>query len=114
MTLIRTLIAGALLAFSLTASAQEPVFDSAYEVALERFRLPASSVGFVSLRECSDCELVTIQVDANTEYRLNGEPVQLRDFRRSILVARTREISKPVVVLRNLDTNTVRSISVRL
>ena len=114
MKLIRTIFAGGLLALSLSVGAQEPVFDSAYEVSLERFRLPASTVGFVSLRECSNCELVTIQVDANTEYRLNGEPVQLRDFRRSILVARTREMTKPVVVLRNLDTNTVRSISVSL
>ena len=114
MTLIRTLIASALLGLVLSASAQEPVFDSAYEVALERFRLPASELGFVSLRECSGCEVVTIQVDANTVYRLNGEAVQLRDFRRSILVARNREVSKPVVVLRNLDTNTVRSVSVRL
>ena len=114
MKLIRTIIASGLLGLGLFANAQEPVFDSAYEVRLERFRLPASTVGFVSLRECGDCDLVTIQVDANTEYRLNGEPVRLRDFRRSILVARSREVSKPVVVLRNLDTNTVRSVSIRL
>ena len=114
MTLIRTLIAGALLAMGLSAGAQQPVFDSAYEVAAERFTPPASPVGVVSLRECAECELVTIQVDANTVYRLNGQAVELRDFRRSILVARNREISKPIVVLRNLDTNTVRSISARL
>ncbi len=114
MTLIRTLIAGGLLSIGLSVGAQEPVFDSAYEVALERFRLPESELGFVSLRECSGCELVTIQVDANTVYRLNGEAVQLRDFRRSVLVARNREISKPVIILRDLETNTVRSVSVNL
>ncbi|MEM9404096.1 MAG: hypothetical protein AAGA44_16625 [Pseudomonadota bacterium] len=113
MTVIRTLIAGTLLAVGLTANAQEPVFDSAYEVGLEDFRLPASTTGLVTLRECRGCEFITIQADANTVYRLNGEAIQFNDFRRSILLARQRNVQKPVVVLRNLDTNTVRSVSIR-
>ena len=114
MTLIRTIFAGALLAVSLSAGAQEAVFDSAYEVALEDFRLPASSAGTVALRECDGCELVTIRVDLNTVYRLNGESVDLGDFRRTVLLARRGSVSKPVIVLRNLETNTVRSVSVNL
>ena len=114
MTLIRTFLAGAFLAVSLSTAAQEPVLDSAYEVALEDFRLPASTAGNVALRECDGCELVTIRVDLNTIYRLNGESVDLRDFRRTVLLARRGSVSKPVIVLRNLETNTVRSVSVNL
>ena len=114
MTLIRIFLAGAFLAVSLSTAAQEPVLDSAYEVALEDVRLPASAAGNVALRECDGCELVTIRVDLNTVYRLNGESVDLRDFRRTVLLARRGGVSKPVIVLRDLETNTVRSVSVNL
>ena len=85
MTLIRTLIASALLGIGLSVGAQEPVFDSAYEVALERFRLPASELGFVSLRIGQSDETGEFTIDS---YRNDGVALRLQFTQFGVLIFR--------------------------
>lgn len=108
---IRTLLATVLLGFSLTAGAEFVTIERAYEVPLSFLRVPASHSGTVTFRECAECEEFRVPVTGNTEFVINGQPVLLKEFRKSVFRIRDRE-SEIVTVRRHLQSNTITAIHV--
>lgn len=117
---IRILIAAALL-LSTAAYAQDryagrvddPIISQAYEMSLDQFRAPASTNGGITIRPCSDCDALTIRVDANTRYVVNQKTVSLPDFRKAIFRVRDRS-NTPLLVLHHLESDLVTRISVTI
>ncbi len=88
----------------------DPIISQAYETSVADFRPPLSANGGIALRECEDCEVKTIRVDANTRYVINGKSVSLKDFRAAIFRVRNRS-NTPMTVLHHLETDRVTQIS---
>jgi hypothetical protein len=62
-------------------------------------------------RECAECEQFSVPVNGNTEFLINGKPVLLREFRKSLFNIRDRE-SENITVRRNLQSNIITAIKV--
>ena len=103
----------ALLAISLPAAADFRTIERAYEVQLNQFRLPGASVGALALRPCNTCEVKVIRVTPETQYILNQEPLELKDFRKAIARVGKRD-QRWVIVLHHLEKDTVTSVSLNL
>ena len=110
---IRTISAILMLSLGLPAAAEFVTVELAYEVPLNFFRVPASSNGAVTFKECDDCESFVANVTANTQFMVNGKTVSLKDFRKSIFNIRDRE-AETVIVRRDLKSNTITAIKVTL
>lgn len=82
----------------------------AYEVALSDFRMAATHNGAVIFRRCADCEATAVRVTPKTLYQLNGQPVTLREFRKSIFQVRDRAAGT-IIVLHHLESDTVESVT---
>jgi hypothetical protein len=108
---IRTLLATALLGISLAAGAEFTTIERAYEVPLSLLRVPASNSGTVAFRECAECEEIRSPVTADTAFLINGQPVLLKELRKSLFRIRDRE-SEIVTVRRHLQSNTITAIKV--
>jgi hypothetical protein len=114
MTMIpRTLVLALLAAISFSASADFRTVQRAYEVALIDFRAPVSQNGTLTFRPCSSCEERSIRVNAATRYELNSERVELQEFRNRILRVPDRA-KEPVIVLHDLESDTVAAVSITL
>lgn len=101
------------LAFALTANAEFQTVSRAYEIALSDFRVPATPSSAVIFKECSDCESRSVRVTPATRYELNGQTVELKDFRAGIFQVRDRT-SVFLTVLHHLESDVVVSVSVNL
>ena len=81
----RTLMVALLLTLGLAASNAEaeliPVEES-YELNAELVILPSTTSGALLLRSCAQCQVVSLQVDNETQFILGREPVTLSQFRR--------------------------------
>lgn len=108
---IRIILAVIALSFGHLAAADFRTVERAYEVPLSLLRIPPSTNGSVMFRECAECEQFSVPVTGNTEFLINGKPVLLRDFRKSLFKIRDRE-SEIITVRRNLKSNTITSMKV--
>jgi len=113
MTKYRTLILSIALLFSLPVSADFETIDQAHEVALSEFRMPTSSSGMLSFRECSGCIAHSYRVTNATRYLRNNSPMELREFRKMLATVRNRD-QEMIIVLRNLESDTITSVSITL
>jgi hypothetical protein len=108
----RTLIAASLVLFSAAAAADFVLVSKAYEVALADLRLPGTTGGTISFKECAACEYQTVRVTAETQYEANDRSLTLEDFRNELEQARNpRDVT--VTVLHHLESDTVRAVRVR-
>lgn len=116
MKTIATTFLSLLLVVAATAGADFKTVDQAYEVPFEHLRMPEAPNGLVTFRQCEECEEFTLPVTTNTRYLINGEIVELKDFRRVMFRVRRQSanVGNAATVLRNLETDTAVSISVYL
>ena len=110
---LRILITAALLSLALPAGADFTVVQEAYEVALSNLRLPLSESGTVMFKECDSCDYVTLDVAADTVYRIDGQVLPFAKFRDTVARVPDRD-HVPVTVLHHLERNEVTGISVSL
>ena len=106
---IRIILATIALGFGQVAAADFTTIEQAYEVPLSLLRVPASTNGSVMFRECAECQQFSVPVNGNTQFLIDGKPVLLRDFRKTLFKIRDRE-SEIITVRRNLRLNTVTAI----
>ena len=55
-----------------------------FEAMAETIRIPVSTSGTISLRECDDCQFHSVRVSPETQYRINQKDMQLGQFRIAI------------------------------
>ena len=95
------------------ATAEIVTISRAYEVPLNLMTVPVTLNGSITYRECEDCETNSSLLTQSTLLRVNGQRVDLKEFRKQVFSVHDRS-SETVTVLRHLDSNTIESISVRL
>jgi hypothetical protein len=93
------------------AIAAPPAIQEAYEVPVKNLTLPANEFGSVILRECDDCDRVTLRVEGDTRYVFDGRAMTLKAFRAAVLNMGGRDEAVGTVVYR-LEDNRVRQIVV--
>jgi hypothetical protein len=107
---IRKLLALVLLGLSLTAAADFMTITEAYEVNSGDMRLPRSTGGTLTFKQCSECDSQTLLVNSRTRYVIDGRDVELTEFKERMAGVR----DESVTVLHHLESNTITAIKVRL
>ena len=79
---IRTLILILTFAICSIAVADMTTIEEGIESSTSDIRLPGQSNGYLVLRSCSECDEITLSLSAGTQYLVNGQPVEYKDFRR--------------------------------
>ena len=110
---IRTILAAVLLAISFSANADFTTVAEAYEIDLNNFRVPVTAGGTLAYRRCADCEYETRRMGSNLTFRVNGNIVDLTEFRKSVLTVRERD-GKVVIVKHDFASDTIVSLSISL
>jgi hypothetical protein len=98
---------------SLSAAADFQTVELAYEVALSDLQVPVTSTGTVIFRECSECDPKVVLMTRHTQFLINGQVVELKEFRKNVFKIRQRD-NKAVTIKHHLATDTITSISVAL
>lgn len=111
MRLRMTLTMLALAGLAQVAAAAPPAVQEAYEVQVKNLTLPANEFGSVILRECDNCDVVTLRVEGDTRYVFDGQTMTLKDFRAAVLDMNGRDEAVGTVVYW-LKDNRVRQINV--
>lgn len=111
MRLRMTLALLALAGLAQVAAAAPPAVQEAYEVQVKHLTLPANEFGSLILRECDNCDPVTLRVEGDTRYVFDGQAMTLKDFRAAVLNMAGRDQAVGTVVYR-LKDNRVRQIYV--
>lgn len=101
------------LLISMTAQTEIVTITRAYEIALNNFRVPASSNGAVTFRQCDGCPPAIVRVTPSTTYMLNGNRVDLGEFRKGVFQV-TDRARETVIVMHHLESDVVTQISVNL
>lgn len=96
-----------------SALADFTTIELASEVRLSDFRAPQSVNGFTSFKSCNACELQVVNVSANTRYLVNGQSVELNEFRRRLSLVHDRE-KEMVIVRHHLENDVITVISISL
>jgi hypothetical protein len=110
---IKTSLFATLLGFSLPVAAEFTTVSLAHEVSLSNFRVPVTLNSGVAFMTCDDCDIQRSRVTAETQYIINGQPVPLKEFRKSVFKIRNRA-DELVIVLQHLESNTIVSVSVTI
>lgn len=110
---IKFLVAVFLLSLGTSIATADEIVSLAYEVPLSEFRVPATTNGGASFRECSKCERHLVRVTAATHYVINGKSFRLPAFKEALMHASNRD-DTAVIVLHHLESDTIQSISVSL
>lgn len=63
--------------------------EAAHELVLGEVSLPRSAAGTVIFKPCPDCNTTALRVSGETQYFVNGSPLELADF-----LARAEDIRK--------------------
>lgn len=113
MNALKIFIPGLLAIAGSAAYANGTVVTQAYEVALNNLRLPGSPNGTLAFRTCDECDTLTIRVTVGTNYVVNQESVELKDFRQSLARVGDRAAAM-VIVMHHLETDTVTSVRIVL
>lgn len=82
-----------------------------YESSVNSVRLPDSSNGTITVKECDKCDYETYRVTERTVYALNGKSMRLDDFR---LVVEELKLGGDhnIDVRLDLQTNTISKVFV--
>jgi hypothetical protein len=110
---IKTILVTALLMLSLSAAAEFTTIARAYEIALSNFRVPATPSAAAIFRQCDECDARAVRVTPSTLYVVNGQPVTLKEFRKSVFGIR-RRVETTVIVKHHLETDTIVSVTVTI
>lgn len=110
---IKTTLICTLLLVSLSAAAEFTTVSQAYEIALSNFRVPATPSSGVIFKQCAECDARTVRVTPKTRYEVNGQPVTLKEFRKSVFGIRNRA-ETTIIVLHHLETDTIVSVTVSI
>ncbi|MCH9696162.1 MAG: hypothetical protein K0U72_16725 [Gammaproteobacteria bacterium] len=103
---IKITLFAVLLSLTGMAAADEPRGPFTYETTVHKMRLPQNMNGTISLRECDDCEYITLRVTSSTQYVFDKKRMRLADFR--ILVENLRANGDQTMnVTRGDQSNTV-------
>jgi hypothetical protein len=108
---IRKLLAALLIALSVPAAAQFELVSKAYEVPLSELRLPGTTNGTVTFRECETCDYHTVRVNAATRYEANDQEFALQAFREELEGVQDAG-NVTATVLRHLESDTIKEIRV--
>lgn len=108
---IKKLLICTALFISLPAAADFEIVSEAYEIALSDFRVPATPSSGVQFKRCEECDMQVVRVTPSTDYRINGQSVDLKEFRKRIFEIRDRA-AETIIVLHHLESDTVVSVSV--
>ena len=106
---IKKLLLVLLICASTSVAADTIAATKVYEISLSSLRMPVSSNGMLTLRECNDCELITIRVTQSTRFMLGEHNVDIRTFKKAMQSAKKSEIHAAAVV-RDLESNQVIAI----
>ena len=87
--------------------------EQAHEVRLGDFRPPQSANGITSFKACPACDMQVVKVSAGTRYIVNGESVELAEFRRRIALVQDRD-SEMLIVRHHLEDDVITVISISL
>jgi hypothetical protein len=110
---IRKLLAIVLLGLSLSAVADFTTITAAYEVAVSDLRMPLNEGGTLKFRQCAECAWQTLLVNSSTVYVLDGNSVQLAEFKEQ-LESIADPSAETATVLHHLESNVITGIKVRL
>lgn len=113
MRFIRIMVLSALVFAGQIATADFTTVERANEVRLSEFRLPASLNGIAAFKACGACDMQTVNVNADTRYRLNDQFVTLPEMRRSLATVANRD-RKTVIVMHHLESDLITQISIKL
>lgn len=109
MRLVKTALFSLLLVLSCSAIADSYPPTRTYEALASTVRMPDSSNGTLTVKECARCEYETYRVTSRTVYALNGKSMQLEDFLQAI--ERLKLDGDPNInVRRDLTTNTISKV----
>ena len=109
----KVLVTALFLAFSNFAIAESSTGHQAYEVALSSIRMPRTVTGTIAFRECEDCEIHTVRVSADTQWKLDGRAVPLQKFKQAMERVEDRK-TKAVAIFRHVDSDRITAVSVYL
>lgn len=110
---IRKILMGILLAASLPAAADFTVVAPAYELVLSNLVVPVTTTGTLSFRECNECEPKVVRLTRNTQFKVNGQSVELQEFRKIVFEVKDRS-NKTVIVKHDLPSDTIVYVSVSI
>ena len=110
---IRKLLALVLLGLSLSAAADFTTVTAAYEVALSDLRLPRSTGGTLTFKECEACEARTLRVGGQTRYVLNDRSYTLVEFTRQLSGVSNRK-DETATVMHHLESNMITAVMINL
>ena len=113
MKIVVKIAIGLLLAISVTATADFQTVERAYEVPMNRFRMPGTTVGALAFKQCEECDIRVLRVTARTQYVFNSESLELPDFRKAFSRINDRA-GRTMIVLHHLESDTVSKVTVTL
>jgi len=96
---------------STTAMAENYPPTKTYEATVQTVRMPDSSTGTITVKECKKCEYETYRVTERTVYALNGKSMRLDEF--LLVIEELRQNgNRNINVRRDLQTNTISKVFV--
>ena len=107
------LFALVLMGLSFSASADFTTITAAYEVRVSDMTMPLNEVGTLKFRQCAECELQTLLVNSSTVYVLDGNSLQLADFKDQ-LDSIEDPSTETATVLHHLESNIITGIKLKL
>jgi len=100
-----------LLLISTAAMAEKYPPTRTYEVSAQSVRMPDSSNGTITVKECDECDYETYRVNERTVYEMNGKSMRFEDF--LLVIEKLRQDGDHAVnVRRDLQTNTITKVFV--
>ncbi|MDH4107886.1 MAG: hypothetical protein OEW35_06195 [Gammaproteobacteria bacterium] len=113
MNALKKIIPALLLVSSMVAGADGVLITRTYEVPLNLFRMPGARNGTLTFRVCDECETLTFRVTEGTDYVVNSDTRELKDFRKTLARVRDRA-SATVMVTHHLESDTVTTVRIDL
>ena len=110
---IQRLLVLLILGLSLSAAADFRTITEVWEVELNYLRLPATDGGTLALKDCEDCDVLTLRATAATRYVINNRDVMLIDFKKAISRITNRD-DMDIDVFHHLESNTVTQVRMKL
>ena len=96
---------------ALPAMAEIRTLTDARETSPSNMTVPTTSNSRLSFRACDECDLVTARLTPTTAYTVNGERMEFADFRKALLVMRSRGEGYALISI-DTQSKTVTSLQV--
>jgi hypothetical protein len=110
---LKFIITAILITWVLPASADFVTVSEAREVEASRLTVPTSQNSQISFNDCDDCEMTTVRLTPDTQYRVDGRSVRFDAFRQAVIIAKQAD-SAGVILVHHLESDTVLSVSIIL